>query len=116
STPGSGQNAVLTIATLLRPFGSGSTVNFSGPGLGGASNKILAGLAPVLTNGILPYALAGGEVAGYSAVNGFQAYSAIAGNAYTDNTTTGALTGTAAQNVRVLTGVTSTAGTNGQTV
>ncbi len=93
TTPGTGQTAALTFASLTRAVGSGGAVNFTGTGLGGASNKVLFTTAPTLTSGLLPYATVNGtELASYTAANGAQTYTASGGTYKTTVTASTAAT------------------------
>ena len=94
STPGTGQNAVLTLVSLSRS--TGGTINFTGAGLGGSSNKIALTTAPTLVNGILPYATVNGTD---FATHGGNGTSVVAFSGYTTSLPSGGGTGT--ENVRL---------------
>jgi autotransporter-associated beta strand protein len=93
-TPGASANAAVRFGSISRTTNNGSTMLFTGPGLGantiasltpGASN-ISFTAAPTLTNNILPYAIAdatggpGTDFATYSAANGVMPFTATVSN------------------------------------
>lgn len=65
STPGAGQTAALTFASLART--GGGTVAFAGAGLGTTANQVVFTAAPTLTSDILAFATVGNNFATYGA-------------------------------------------------
>lgn len=67
TTPGAG-GSVLTIPSITR--NAGGTLYVTGTGLGGASNQVVLTTANALTNGILPWAVAGNGTVNRFATHG----------------------------------------------